>query len=112
MASVETELSHLLTTRMTTLVPPEDREDSEEPAHLIPECFGLEDFTSDETDEELLANRIRESVIHFEPRLENPMVEVTGTRNNIRKALVTISGDLVLGSKRVRVTFPLVKHMD
>ncbi|MET0398949.1 MAG: type VI secretion system baseplate subunit TssE [Longimicrobiaceae bacterium] len=105
LASVRREVGRLLNTRCTlTLEELEGRE------RTVLE-YGLPDFshlhTRDPRAHEALAERIRETVTAYEPRLRQVRIAVEPLRNSQRELLVRVDALLVIGDVTEAVSFPV-----
>lgn len=105
LASVRREVGRLLNTRCTlTLEELEGRE------RTVLE-YGLPDFshlhTRDPRAHETLAERIRETVAAYEPRLRQVRIAVEPLRNSQRELLARVDALLVIGDVTEAVSFPV-----
>jgi type VI secretion system lysozyme-like protein len=105
LASVRREVGRLLNTRCTlTLEEMQGRE------RTVLE-YGLPDFshlhTRDPRAHEALAERIRETVAAYEPRLRQVRIAVEPLRNSQRELLVRVDALLVIGDVTEAVSFPV-----
>ena len=104
--SIRLELSRMLNTRCAATIDGLDRQERTVVNYGLPDFFTLN--PASETDRRRLARLITDAVRAYEPRLRNPLVDVSADPGNSRVLRVTLDGMLVLGHLSEPVSFPLV----
>ncbi|HJZ70592.1 MAG TPA: type VI secretion system baseplate subunit TssE [Vicinamibacterales bacterium] len=104
--SVRGELSRLLNTRCSDTLEGLQGQERTVANYGLPDFFTLS--PTNDTDRQRLARLIVEAVRAYEPRLRNPLVEVTPDTANGRALRVTLTGTLVVEQLTEPVSFPLV----
>jgi type VI secretion system protein ImpF len=109
--SISNELEIILNTRTAAM-----EENNEVPGipeyYRLPDFFGLRDFSAYniETDigQAYVAKKVGEAIVRFEPRLLNPEVRVLSLSQDRFSLNTVISGEIIVGTYRRQVTFPIV----
>ena len=104
--SVRGELSRLLNTRCSDTLDALQGQERTVANYGLPDFFTLS--PTNDGDRQRLARLIVEAVRAYEPRLRNPLVDVTPDRANGRALRVTVTGTLVVEQLTEPVSFPLV----
>jgi type VI secretion system protein ImpF len=104
--SIRLELSRLLNTRCSATIEGLEGQERTVANYGLPDFFTLS--PTSETDRRRLARLIVEAVRAYEPRLRNPLVDVSADPRNSRVLRVTLDGMLVVGHLSEPVSFPMV----
>jgi len=103
--SVAREVAHLLNTRF---VWHEEALEGEDHKGKYPLLHGFQDLASALSDNRAqLAARLQDLVLRHEPRLADLKVESLSYGQNRTSLHVVFSGTLLLGERRVAITFPI-----
>lgn len=110
--SISRELGNILTTRLGSIHDPYLllEEESEESAAILPEDFGLRDFSSTpigSLDSHVkIAEAVKAAILRFEPRLKEPVVTVSKSDLEHGGIELMIEGVIQIGSIVKVVQFP------
>ena len=110
--SIGQELSNILDTRIASDV--DWPEHSDHDAVFLPEQFGLRDyaglFAQSDSGKREIASHVRAAILRFEPRLQNPRVQITEALAERFDVTVAITGDVVIDNIPKKVQFPMILH--
>jgi len=104
--SIRVELSRILNTRCSATIAGLEGQERTVVNYGLPDFFTLN--PTSETDRRRLARLIGDAIRAYEPRLRNPLVDVSVEPGNSRVLRVTLDGMLVIGQLSEPVSFPMV----
>jgi type VI secretion system protein ImpF len=110
--SIAQELENILDSRIADEI--DLPEGDEGYGFLMPEQFGLRDFSSLTAQSERglrdITSHIRTAILRFEPRLLNPRVHIIAARKEKTDIEVEIHGLVIIDKAMVPMMFPLTLH--
>ncbi|MBY0264658.1 MAG: type VI secretion system baseplate subunit TssE [Holosporales bacterium] len=113
--SVKEELSRLLNTRLghgrVQMEEAFTREEDGITTYLLPDLFGIEDFSSfsvENSEWSSLERQIEKACSAYEPRLKKTKITILKDTVEVGKLFISLSGDLLLGERTIHLSFPLV----
>lgn len=109
--SIQMELSRILNTRANAKKNDYDQLSRDKKNFGLPQMYGLADFSQYDATSKghypRIAKLCENAIQIFEPRLQNPVVTITGFDNNTARLYATIHAELNVNDFQSEVTFPM-----
>ena len=107
--SIAQELSNIFDSRIGDHIDIPEKSTSD--LVLLPEQFGIRDFAAltsqSDKGKRAIASHLRAAILRFEPRLLNPKVRITESKQEKFDISVAISGDVLIDNIRKKIQFPV-----